>query len=723
MTEEGQKHQYYPQTPVNPGEHSAAVRDDEIDFRRLFFILMIHKWKFLVILILTMLVTYLYYRRQENYYESDFEVFYNETSRQFINSSGVPAVTPEFDKYFWLSVMQSDEVARLTLRYSSLPLAPEALKQMIRVTLGGQKDLTSPVFIVSIRSTASNQIPVIIKAYVNALNDMLRKYETESTNQTIRYLSGMLEENHRKLEEIDRDILYKQSSNPYLMRDIPKLTSDLESFRTELLNVQIELASVQSSKKETQREFTKLDGTVVNESAFSEPIKVQLMNLQVDLARALTHYKEDHPVVISLRDNIEKLSAMLRDSIEQKLEIKSLVSNPLKSQMMSKLLDLQISEMSLSTKVLSLQKVIGDLEYQLLPDSSKLDQRQLTRSRELVMMTITQLNSELIGIQSASQSGINRFVLIDEPAAPRNPSNKGLKYFVLIGLILGTFLGGIAVFLYDLADNRYMLTGDFTRKNDQLIIGTLPHRKRADKFYKTIDNGKESYKSRSELGELVVNVKQQLKKTGSKLIAVSSPARKEGKSLITLRLAAGLADKKTKVLLIDIDLYAPKLTYRLNMRKQLGLAEFLAGEKKEEEIIAETGVPGLHFIPAGDIDLLEEISYEDAGFERLMNWARANYDIVLVDTPAVLYVPDLISFLEHTDLIFAIARLNYTTERSFAKMVSMFRHGSHRIDGVILNDLRRNMRAEYGEYYYYYYDYQYGERTRKRKKKSDKKAA
>jgi uncharacterized protein YydD (DUF2326 family) len=130
----------------------------------------------------------------------------------------------------------------------------------------------------------------------------------------------------------------------------------------DLMKAQIALSTLKASRQRTESALKNLDGTIVNESAFTEPVKVQLMNLEVDLARALTKNREDHPSVKAIRSNIKQLNVMLRDSLENRMQIKSLMENPLKTQLMSKLMELQIAEVSEETHVASLERVIGDLE-------------------------------------------------------------------------------------------------------------------------------------------------------------------------------------------------------------------------------------------------------------------------------------------------------------------------------------------------------------------------
>ena len=222
-----------------------------------------------------------------------------------------------------------------------------------------------------------------------------------NSEKLVTFLARQLAENNIKLSTIDQQMLVDGASNPAKIRDIKKLASDLEAFRTDLLNTQINLSSAMASKQRTERELKNLDGTIVNESAFSESLKVQLMNLQVDLARALTKNKENHLAIKGIRENITQINNMLRESIQQKHEIKGLVQNPLKAQLMSKLMEFQISEISLQTRVLSLQRVISEFESKMMPDTTDENQQQQLRNCELVFMTINLLNSKLIEAQSA----------------------------------------------------------------------------------------------------------------------------------------------------------------------------------------------------------------------------------------------------------------------------------------------------------------------------------
>lgn len=688
------------------GSADIHAQEDSFDIGRFLHILLIHKWKFIVILVLVLVLAYLYAIRQPVFYQSKYELFYSESAREFVANSNLPVIKPDFDRTFWQSVMVSDEAARLTLEKSNLPLSVPIIKRMIAVEMKTSRDKTGPpVFEVTITSKRSELIPLLMSSFVDALNELLYKYQLENSEKLVEFLTKQLSDNNRKLGEIDRKILYEQSSNPYLVRDITKLSSDLESFRTDLTNSEINLSSIRAAKKRTELELQNQDGIVMTETSFSEPLKVQLMNLQVDLARALTRNKEDHPAVIAIRDNITQLTNMLRDSVEQKLEIQNLSTNPLRDQLMSKFLDFHIQEIALDTRVQYLRTAIADLESQMLPDTTNVNQQQLTRSRELVLSSMNMINAKIIEVHSAALGNLNRFVMIDEPGIPTQPANKGRLYYMLIGLMLGLVLAAGTVFLYDMLDNRIMLVTDYEKFYRYPVLGALLHKSNADQYRIEQDVKTESYSYRSETSEIIINLRQHLKRSDQKLISLCSPVRQEGKSLVIMQLAKGLAEKKLNTLLVDLDVFAPKLTHKMGKEEEIGLMNFIKDECGIEEIVTTTPIPNLKFVGAGKYEHPVDFSYDDKAFQKFIKWAKTNFDVVLLDTPAILFIPELLNFMELTDMIVPVVRLRHTSRSALDKMFKLLDPNRSKIIGVAINDLKTNALTKYGNYYGNYYKY------------------
>jgi len=712
--------QLSPEMGNQPASGNAAdMQEGSFDIMRYAQILFIHKWKFVAIAGLVTLIALIYALNQPKFYVAEYEVFYNESIKNFVVESNVPVIKSEFDKSFWLSTMKSDEMARLTLANSGLPYTTAIMKRMFKVEMVDKKEQTTPIYKVTVTSKKNDIIPTLIKAYVQALNDILAKNQISNSDKLVTFLARQLSENNIKLSAIDQQMMMDGASNPAMVRDIKKLASDLEAFRTDLLNTQINLSSAMASKQRTELELKNLDGTIVNESAFSEPLKVQLMNLQVDLARALTKNKEDHPAVKAIRENIIQINAMLRDSIQQKLEIKSLVQNPLKSQLMSRLMELQITEISLQTRVLSLQRVISEFETKMMPDTTDENQQQQLRNRELVFITINLLNSKLIEAQSAAQGSLSRFVIIDEPEVPMTAANKSLLLILLMGLVAGIFFGAAAVFVFDLLDNRLMLVSDYEKFYNIPVLGTLLHKRNPEEYYEDHNTSGLSYKRMNELGEIIVNIKQAIKVPNKKLFSICSPVRKEGKSMVSLQLAKALADKGLTVLLVDMDMYIPKLTAKMGMNNAAGLVNFIRGESTLDEILHNTDSAKLFFTGVGNTENRNDFQYDSPDFVRFTKAVKKKFDIVIFDTPAILYIPDIVTFLDLMDGVVIIARLMHTTRKSLDKLIKMMGPDRFKIIGTIINDLKLNRINRHTDYYHYGYEYGYnetGDKVKKHKK-------
>lgn len=674
-------------------------------FTRFFKVLLVHKWMFLIIMFIVILIVALYAIRQPLIYQSNYEVFYNENIRELTDDANSEVVKSDFDKNYWLRAMKSQELMEMTLKNAGLTYKVSDLRKMISVGLvDKRKEDRIPVFLVQISAKKKEDIPIVIRAYISALNDLLLQNQVHNSERLVSYLAGQINQNNLKLNQLDVQIVHEGggAGNSEIV-DFDKIKTSIDDFRRDLLNARVNLASIMSARKRTENELKNLDGTIVNESAFSEPLKVQLMNLEVDLARALTKNKEDHPSVKQIRDNIRQISVMLRDSLEQRLEIKSLIQNPLKSQLMSKLLELQISEVSEDTRVKSLEKVIAELELKTMPNSVNQDQQQQLRNREMIYLTIKQLNDKLIETQSMSHGSLSRFVFIDDPSSIFL-SNKSIWYYVILAFLLGLVLASLIVFLYDLLDDRILLVEDYEHFYDYPLLGIIRHYHTNES---TLLEPGINYKTStvSDIGALVVNLRQIIKHKNLKAFVVSSPDRQEGKSLVSLKIASALATKKQKVLLVDMDFFSPKLTTRLYPELPAGLSDYIVDEKTLEDIVLKTEIETLDFVCAGNAEGQKELFYNDVKLTEFIEWSKKNYDVVLFDTPAAMYIPDIVEFFDVMDSVVVVARLRKTTRKLLNRLFSVLNTFKGKNINVIINDLYPENGKGYSNYTYSYGDY------------------
>lgn len=703
---------------VNPYQnYYGSKKNQDINgfMSRFLKIVLIHKWLFSIVFLMVVFIVIFYGIKQPKLYQSNYEVFYNETMREYMTMDNAPVVKSDFDKNYWLTAMKSNEVFLSTIRNSGLGYTVSQLKSMILIgVIDKRKEDRIPVYYVSVTSKFNEHIPVLIRAYVKSLNELLLQNQVSNSERLIAYLNGQINQNNQKLNQIDLSIMRGGTVGGAEIIDFEKISSTLDDFRAELLNARVNLASVVSARIRTESELEHLDGTVVNESAFSEPLKVQLMNLEVDLARSLTRNKEDHPEVKQIRKNIEQISSMIRDTLQQRMEIKSVVQNPLKSQLMSKLIDLKIQEVSENSKLKSLEQIIADLERQSLPGSINEEQQQTLRNRELVSLTIKQLNDKLIETQSTSQGSLSRFVFVDDPTVVFN-ANRSLWFYLLLAVLLGMLIASLIVFIYDILDDRIMLTDDYERFFPTPVLGVVKHY--SDSENKSVQQRhaeEEKYISKTELTNIYINIRQVQKIKGLKTFVISSPDRLEGKSLVSMKLSAAIAGKSQRVLLVDMDFFSPKLSSMMKPGSETGLSNYLMQDARLEDIILKTESENMDFICAGNAEGHKELFYNSKKLNELIIWARDNYDFVLFDTPAAIYIPDIVDFFDVIDAILVIVRLRRTTRSLLHKLFGVLSVYSQKGIYAILNDYH-----EYGDKRYSDYTYSekyYGENMNKNQK-------
>jgi len=688
------------------GNYHKNQQDLNSFFSRFFRIVLIHKWLFLIVFVIILIIVLLYALKQPKIYQSNYEVFYNETMREYMSMDNAPIVKSDFDKNYWLSAMKSNEVFKGTIKNSGLIYSVSQLKSMMFIgIIDKRKEDRIPVYLVSISSKYNEHIPILIRAYVKSLNELLLQNQVSNSERLVVYLRGQINQNNQKLNQIDLSIMHSGASKGAEIIDFDKISSTLDKFRADLLNARVNLASIVAARARTENELKNLDGTIINESAFSEPLKVQLMNLEVDLARSLTRNKEDHPDVKQLRRNIEQISTMIRDTLQQRMEIRSLIQNPVKSQLVSKLMDYKIQEVSEETKVKSLEQIISELERKTLPGSINEEQQQTLRNRELVGLTINQLNDKLIETQSTSQGSLSRFVFVDDPSSVFI-ANKGILFYLILALLLGLVLASLIVFIYDMLDDRIMLIDDYERFYPAPMLGVVKHYTDNENALVTVNplTGAK-YRSTSDMSNLIINLRQIQKLKELKTFVISSADRSDGKSLVSMKLAAAAANKMQKVLLVDMDFFSPKLSNKVEPNFESGLSNYLMDECALTDIIRPTEIETLHFVNAGNSEGHKEMYYNNKRLVEFIAWARENYDMVIFDTPAAIYIPDIVDFFEYIDGIFVIVRLRRTTRTMLNRLFKILNVFSGKHITAILNDFDEKQGRGYGDYNYSYKNY------------------
>lgn len=181
-----------------------------------------------------------------------------------------------------------------------------------------------------------------------------------------------------------------------------------------------------------------------------------------------------------------------------------------------------------------------------------------------------------------------------------------------------------------------------------------------------------------------------------KVISVTSTLSGEGKSTIASWLARLTTRAGQRVILIDADLRRPSIHLALGLRPKHTLIDYLSGTEEMNEIINTSDKTGLHTIlgramPSAALDL---ISSEK--MDTLLRNLRSTYDLIIIDTPASLAVPDARALEKRSDLFLYCIAWNKTKRELVHNGISQFLKFSKPTIATVLTQVNPKKHVQFG---------------------------
>ena len=174
---------------------------------------------------------------------------------------------------------------------------------------------------------------------------------------------------------------------------------------------------------------------------------------------------------------------------------------------------------------------------------------------------------------------------------------------------------------------------------------------------------------------------------GNGMLSVVAASRGDGTSYLVANLAVVFAQMGEKTLLIDTNMRAPKQHAIFKINNQLGFSSLLAGRSDVASAIHKVDFNrNLEVIPAGPVppNPLELLNRDN--LTELFEWARENYDIVLIDTPSMTGGADAMMVASKAGAALVIARANETMVSDFNTMIEEMKRSKVNIVGSVLNN-------------------------------------
>lgn len=187
----------------------------------------------------------------------------------------------------------------------------------------------------------------------------------------------------------------------------------------------------------------------------------------------------------------------------------------------------------------------------------------------------------------------------------------------------------------------------------------------------------------------------------TKVILFTSSTQSEGKSTISYELCRSIAELGKKVLLIDTDMRRSDIHNHIEGEKPRGLSYYLSGQSDLETVLCETNTPNMFCIAAGRVPPNPAELLSSKRMANLMEWARLNFDYVIVDTPPINLVVDASIIASYSDASVIVCKAGAIPRKAAQNVVKQLQRVNCPIIGVVLNQVASSNKGYYKKYGYY----------------------
>ena len=184
-------------------------------------------------------------------------------------------------------------------------------------------------------------------------------------------------------------------------------------------------------------------------------------------------------------------------------------------------------------------------------------------------------------------------------------------------------------------------------------------------------------------------------------LLITSAAPREGKTTSALHLAIAHSLQGRKTLLVDADLRRPGIHPKLGLPAGPGLASVVNEGLNWREVLQKpAGFPDLDVLTAGDSSR-RAADRLGAVLARLLDEARRDYDLVIIDAPPMLGFAEPLQMAAIVDGVVIMVLAAQTNKHAVATVLTSLKRLKANVVGIALNEVREDTSDRY--YYYGYY--------------------
>ncbi len=371
---------------------------------------------------------------------------------------------------------------------------------------------------------------------------------------------------------------------------------------------------------------------------------------------------------------------------------------------------------------LGVESINGKISVDFISETNLITLKVVSDTPKNAYLIINSAITQYVDVSDYLYTNANLSVF-KNPTIPQSPSNS-LSYKLkgaLAGFVLAAMVAA-AISVFSFFRPTIKNTHSARKSLDGKIVGTIPYtRKHRLVISNLLRKNRRKHTlliTSFELGmpfieatkRVTTIMRHAMQRNGDKVLVVTGVTENEGKSTFAANMALSITQKDYKVLIIDGDLRKPALHKIFNHEGARGysFADIVKGKTDFSKIPVKItdNLYCVHQFRAV-ADSSSRISHPRV--EKFMEYARENFDFIVIDTSPVCFTSDFEGFLKHGDAACVVVRQDRASVGAINDVADVVNAHKKHFAGFVLNFFKPDLytlnnyayRHRNGRYGYY----------------------
>ncbi len=593
----------------------------------------------------------------------------------------------------------------ITVSWRNAKAAGKRFANSMNVSISGKQ---TSVVVLSINDKFPKRAEDILNTLIDVYNETWVLNKNRSARNTTNFINDRLVVIEQELGIIESELKdYKERNQ---LTDIKAISNaylnESSQYATRSFEVNNQLSIANYIKDYLNNPANTLSLIPSNSGLSSSNVEAQIASYNELVLRRdnlLTNTSENSPLITDINQSLESIRSAILRSIDNLIATLKIQADQIASQE-----QLVLNRISAST----------GQEFELL----SIERQQKVKSSLYVYLLQKREENELASLMNVSNTR-----LIMAPTGGSSPVAPRRMVILLIALICGCGIPFGILFLKRTLNNSVVSKSDVTDVLTMPYLAEIPLDGKKKKFAKlrelrkNDDNVKRPIVvaggRRNVINEafrvLRTNVDLMLNSTkGCKVVMATSMYPGSGKTFISMNLAASMAIKGARTLMLDLDMRKASMSHSLDLRGP-GVAAYLNESVDDLDSCIGNVSENLDAMRVGTLPPNPSELLLSERFRQMIALLRERYDYIFIDCPPAEVVADAAIISAQVDITAFVIRAGLMDKRNLPVVEDLYKSGKYTRMTVILNglDALSHYGRGYGRYGYgkgYGYGYNYG---------------